>query len=104
MLEAQLGVMPTGNPPRPSFSAPDLNPLDDLSFTIVLELNDDSQPSASQGTVSDLELANLLLLMLLKDPPPWVPAVKSHTTPATSDDAETHLIRAVNTGIIDVSS
>ncbi|KAF9648503.1 hypothetical protein BDM02DRAFT_3187058 [Thelephora ganbajun] len=71
MLEAQLGVMPT----------------DDLSFTVVLELNDDSQPSASEG----------------KDPPPWVPAVTSHTTSATSDSAETHLVRAVNTGIIDVA-
>jgi hypothetical protein len=29
--------------------------------------------------------------------------VKDHTTPAVSDNAETHLVRAVNTGIIDVS-
>jgi len=72
MLEAQLGLIPT---------------TDDLSFTIVLELNDDSQPSASEG----------------KDPPPWVPAVVSHTTSATSDSAETHMVRAVNTGIIDVA-
>lgn len=43
-------------------------------------------------------------MTLLKDPPPWVPAVKSHTTSATSDNAETHLVRAVNTGIIDASS
>ncbi|KAF9786166.1 spindle checkpoint protein, partial [Thelephora terrestris] len=88
MLEAQLGVMPTGN---------------DLSFTIVLELNEDSQPSAPDGTVSGLEPVSRLILTRLKDPPPWVPAVKSHTTSATSDDAETHLVRAVNTGIIDIA-
>lgn len=29
--------------------------------------------------------------------------MKSHTTSAVSDSAETHIVRAVNTGIIDVS-
>ena len=74
---------------------------------VVLELNDDSQPSASEGKVSELGLWGLSPLSsptLSKDPPPWVPAVTSHTTSATSDSAETHLVRAVNTGIIDVGS
>ena len=105
MLEAQLGVMPNaGNSLRSSSPLSAQNPLDDLSFTIVLELNDDDQPSASEGKVSERELESLLSLTLLKDPPPWVPAVTSHTTSAASENAETHLVRTVNTGIIDVSS
>ena len=105
MLEVQLGVMPTtGNSLCPSSLFWTHNPLDDLSFTIVLELNDDNQPSAPEGKVSKLELKVLSSFTLSKDPPPWVPAVASHTTSATSDSAETHLVRAVNTGIIDVSS
>jgi len=54
--------------------------------------------------VSKLELGDLSPLILSKDPPPWVPAVTSHTTSAVSESAETHLVRAVNTGIIDASS
>ena len=54
--------------------------------------------------MSRLELKSLPSLTLSKDPPPWIPAVKSHTTSAASDNAETHLVRAVNTGIIDASS
>ena len=108
MLEAQLGVMPmTGKSTDSIFLHSQLKvPPDDLSFTIVLELNDDGQPSATEGKVSEFELKNIpssSLLRLLKDPPPWIPAVTSHTTSATSDCAETHLVRAVNTGIIDVS-
>ncbi|KAJ3573042.1 hypothetical protein NP233_g2676 [Leucocoprinus birnbaumii] len=38
-----------------------------------------------------------------QDPPPWIPAEPQHTTPGTSDDAEMHMIRAVNTGIINLS-
>ena len=105
MLEAQLGVMPNaGNSSRPPSPTSAQNPPEDLSFTIVLELNDDDQPAASEGSVSELELESLPSLTLWKDPPPWVPAVTSHTTSAVSESAETHLVRAVNTGIIDARS
>ena len=104
MLEAQLGVIPIGKSLHPSFFVLDRHPAEDISFTIVLELNDDGQPSAPEGTVSKHVLMGLSSLTVLKDPPPWIPAVTSHTTSAASEKAETHLIRAVNTGIIDVSS
>ncbi|KAF9245776.1 hypothetical protein BU15DRAFT_70846 [Melanogaster broomeanus] len=57
---------------------------DEASFSIVLELNDDKVPSAKRD----------------KDPPPWVPADRQHTTSGSSDDAQLHLLRAVDTGII----
>ncbi|KAG2022969.1 hypothetical protein CC2G_000678 [Coprinopsis cinerea AmutBmut pab1-1] len=60
---------------------------DDISFAILLELKDQAAPSASQT----------------KDPPPWIPAEAQHTTRGTSDKAELHMIRAVNTGIINLS-
>ncbi|KAI0756843.1 DNA-binding protein [Daedaleopsis nitida] len=71
MLEAQLGQIN----------------LDDLSFAIILELQDDKAPTASNG----------------KDPPPWIPATTEHTTAGASDTAELHMIRAVDTGIINLS-
>ena len=104
ILEAQLGVVPTtGNSlyPPPSCLGP--NPLDNLSFTIVLELNDNSQPSASQGKVTKLEPEGVPPLALFKGPPCCFPAVAVHATSATSDRIEIHLVRIVNTGIIDVS-
>lgn len=72
MIEAQLGQMEMG---------------DDLSFAIVLELQDNKVPTASHD----------------KEPPPWVPATTQHTTSAASDGAELHMIRAVDTGIINLS-
>ncbi|KAJ3557321.1 hypothetical protein NP233_g11772 [Leucocoprinus birnbaumii] len=59
---------------------------DDISFGVIIELKDDTIPTVSHT----------------KDPPPWIPAEPQHTTPGTSDDAEMHMIRAVNTGIINV--
>jgi hypothetical protein len=43
-----------------------------------------------------------LLRIIFKDPPPWIPAVSQDTSAGASDDAELHMIRAVNTGIINV--
>ena len=43
---------------------PAQSPLDDISFTIVLELNDDSQPSASEGSVSKLEFKSLSRIII----------------------------------------
>ncbi|KAI0375163.1 DNA-binding protein [Pilatotrama ljubarskyi] len=71
MIEAQLGQMYT----------------DDLSFAIVLELQDDKAPSAAHG----------------KEPPPWIPASTPDTTSGAADSAELLMIRAVDTGIINLS-
>ncbi|KAF8807817.1 DNA-binding protein [Phlegmacium glaucopus] len=60
---------------------------DDISFAIVIELKDNAPPSHSDTA----------------DPPPWIPAVTQHTTSGTSDGAELHMIRAVNTGVINLS-
>jgi len=60
---------------------------DNVSFAIVLELKDDKSPSVSHG----------------KDPPPWIPAGKQHTTSGASNDAELYMVRAVDTGIINIS-
>jgi len=60
---------------------------DDASFAIIIELNDDKLPSASRD----------------KNPPPWVPADRQHTTSGASEDYQLHLLRAVDTGIISLS-
>ncbi|CDO75512.1 hypothetical protein BN946_scf184935.g48 [Trametes cinnabarina] len=71
MIEAQLGQLYS----------------DDLSFAIVLELQDDKAPTSTQG----------------KDPPPWIPASTPHTTAGAAETAELHMVRAVDTGIINLS-
>lgn len=60
---------------------------DDASFAIVLELKDSKVPTAS----------------VAKEPPPWVPANDQDTTAGVSEKAELHMLRAVNTGIINLS-
>ncbi|KAG2076867.1 DNA-binding protein [Suillus decipiens] len=74
MIESQLGVLelPTG---------------DEASFAIVLELKENTMPSASKDN----------------EPPPWVPADRQHTTSGVSEKAQLHLLRAVDTGIINIS-
>ena len=37
-----------------------------------------------------------------QDLPPWIPAVTQHSTSGTGEKAELHMIRAVNTGVINV--
>ncbi|KAI0719948.1 DNA-binding protein [Cerioporus squamosus] len=71
MIEAQLGQMY----------------LDDLSFAIIIELEDNKAPTATNG----------------KDPPPWIPANNQQTTSGAADTAELHMVRAVDTGIINLS-
>ncbi|RDX51034.1 DNA-binding protein [Lentinus brumalis] len=61
--------------------------LDDLSFAIIIELTDDKAPCAMNG----------------KDPPPWIPAISQQTTFGVADTAELHMVRAVDTGIINLS-
>ncbi|GJJ09748.1 hypothetical protein Clacol_003972 [Clathrus columnatus] len=67
-----------------------LGPLleDDPSFTIIIELEDDKIPLASQQK---------------GDPPPWMPASKEHTTEGATENAELHFVRAVDTGVINLS-
>ncbi|KAG7098917.1 hypothetical protein E1B28_000814 [Marasmius oreades] len=60
---------------------------DDVSFAILLELKDNKKPTPKND----------------KEPAPWIPADAQHTTAAASEDAELHMIRAVNTGIINLS-
>lgn len=74
MIESQLGVLelPTG---------------DEASFAVVLELKENTVPSASKDD----------------EPPPWVPADRQHTTSGVSEAAQLHVLRAVDTGIINIS-
>ncbi|PCH33994.1 mitotic spindle checkpoint HORMA domain-containing protein [Wolfiporia cocos MD-104 SS10] len=74
MIEAQLGQ---------------LDSCGELSFAIVLELHDNKAPATSYGED--------------RDPPPWVPALTPHTTAGAADTAELHMVRAVDTGIINLS-
>jgi len=73
MIECQLGQLALG---------------ENVSFAIVLELQDDRAPTSSDGK---------------EDPPPWIPASIPHTTSGASDQAELHMIRAVDTGIMNLS-
>ncbi|CUA75748.1 mitotic spindle assembly checkpoint protein MAD2B [Rhizoctonia solani] len=65
----------------------DLPPDEDMSFGIFLELQDGTIPSASNGS----------------DPPPWIAAHSQHTSAGTSDDAQLRVIRALETGVIDLA-
>ncbi|OJT15935.1 Mitotic spindle assembly checkpoint protein MAD2B [Trametes pubescens] len=49
-----------------------------------------------------LERFIFALRSTLQDPPPWVPAARPETTAGAADAAELHMVRAVDTGIIDV--
>ncbi|KAG2149567.1 DNA-binding protein [Suillus cothurnatus] len=82
MIESQLGLLelPTGVEE------------DEASFAIVLELKENTVPSASKDNFSSR-----------KEPPPWVPADRQHTTSGASEEAQLHLLRAVDTGIINIS-
>ncbi|KAF9040466.1 DNA-binding protein [Hymenopellis radicata] len=64
-----------------------LNLGDDASFAVVLELKDNRAPSVK---VDD-------------EPPPWIPAEVSHTTANVPETAEISVLRAVNTGIINLT-
>lgn len=74
MIESQLGVL-------------ELPPGDEASFAVVLELKENTVPSASKDD----------------EPPPWVPADRQHTTTGVSEEAQLHVLRAVDTGIINIS-
>jgi len=85
----------------PKFTSSHLQ--DDVSFAVVIELKDDAAPTQSHTSkVSQTLLYFNIYLIFLKDPPPWIPAVTQHTTSGVADAAELHMVRAVNTGIINV--
>lgn len=75
---------------------------DDISFAVIIELKDGTVPTVSHTKVCSIYQCKFQILYCIQDPPPWIPAESQHTTLGTSDDAEMHMIRAVNTGIINV--
>ena len=80
---------------------------DELSFAIVIELQDDRAPAAkTDGVTSYYSLCTRCRSQVYdtrQDPPAWVPAIEAHTTAAVTDKAELHMVRVVETGIINVS-
>jgi len=60
----------------------------EITFAIVLELREGKTPSVMPDK---------------DDPPPWLPAVTQHTTPGASEQAELHMVRAVDTGVVNLS-
>ncbi|KAB5588906.1 Mitotic spindle assembly checkpoint protein MAD2B [Ceratobasidium theobromae] len=64
----------------------DLPPDEDMSFGIFIELQDGATPSSTGS-----------------DPPPWIAANTQHTSAGTSDDAQLRVIRALDTGVINLA-
>lgn len=93
MIESQLGMLePQGSCIALSIRVIHPNYVtDDASFAILLELCDDKE--APIGPEDETN----------RDPPPWVPADRQYTTSGVTDDAQLHLLRAVETGIVNVS-
>lgn len=73
MIESQLAELPRDG---------------ENTFAIILELREGKGPSA----IPDKD-----------DPPPWLPAVTQHTTPGASEKSELHMVRAVDTGVVNLS-
>lgn len=73
MIESQLAELPRDG---------------ENSFAIVLELREGETPSAAPYK---------------DDLPPWIPATTQHTTPGASEKAELHMVRAVDTGVVNLS-
>ncbi|KAF8481983.1 DNA-binding protein [Russula ochroleuca] len=73
MIESQLAELPRDG---------------ENTFAIILELQDGKAPSA----IPDKD-----------DPPPWLPAVTQHTTSGASEKSELHMVRAVDTGVVNLS-
>ncbi|KAH9065778.1 hypothetical protein EDB87DRAFT_1593128 [Lactarius vividus] len=73
MIESQLAELPRDG---------------ENTFAIVLELREGEAPSATPYK---------------DDPPPWIPATTQHTTSGASEKAELHMVRAVDTGVVNLS-
>ncbi|CAE6426823.1 unnamed protein product [Rhizoctonia solani] len=89
LVEAQLGDLPSDGKrfALPGFHTSQTPVVEDMSFGIFLELQDGANPSAGNGS----------------DPPPWIAAHPQHTSAGTSDDAQLRIIRALETGVIDLA-
>ena len=79
------------------------HPPDDGSFAVLIELRDDQAPSVTHGQVSACVTERHNHSLCAKNLPPWIPAARPHTTRGASDNAELHMVRSVDTGIINVS-
>lgn len=73
MIESQLAELPRDG---------------EHTFAIVLELREGEAPSATPYK---------------DDLPPWIPATTQHTTSGASEKAELHMVRAVDTGVVNLS-
>jgi mitotic spindle assembly checkpoint protein MAD2B len=95
MLDSYLGVIPAQWDP---------------TFAIVMEMkegNIPAEPLTKVGPKSSFgPVFNQQRQPKAKEKPPraWVPAIQQNTTEGTTAEAENHIIRAVDTGIISVSS
>jgi hypothetical protein len=90
MPPATLGLHFRGLLTKLSFLDALLAPLpagDDLTFALVLELDAGTAPSAPASK---------------HNRPPWSPAPGAHTTAGADPAARTHVVRAVDTGVINV--
>ena len=105
MMEAQLGVMPHSGKVIMCLLETLLSNCwsEETSFAIVIELKDYKSPSAPGGQASGYYHTGGIFSCVCQDPPPWVSAMIGDTTSGASERAELHIIRAVETGIINAS-
>lgn len=109
MVESQLGQLGLGGQDiyflRLIFTQTD-DLADSISFAIVIELKDNNVPSTITNGVRLFASTYLHVVVSdfsFQEPPPWMPAEIQHTTYGASKSAELSMIRAVNTGVINVS-
>jgi mitotic spindle assembly checkpoint protein MAD2B len=110
MLESQLGPLIHNGmlPASKCIMLASVFIVDNATFAIVLELQPGKAPLATQKKVRTVSLLYTLLPLrnltpIQGDLPPWNPAPIQHTTEGASENAELHLVRAVETGVINVS-
>ncbi|KAI0964061.1 hypothetical protein AcW1_000970 [Taiwanofungus camphoratus] len=116
MVECQLGQLEMGGArpsPRSLNPLPSIRPLTHRSCRRPF-VRDRARAAGRQGAVCSARRgipssASILTVpgphasVSPQNPPPWIPATPQHTTAAASDAAELHMIRAVDTGIINLS-
>ncbi|KAI9512544.1 DNA-binding protein [Russula earlei] len=91
MIESQLAELPRDGVRSYSYGINNARADSsggEITFAIVLELQEGKVPSAMPDK---------------DDPPPWLPAVTQHTTSGASEKAELHMVRAVDTGVVNLS-
>lgn len=103
MIEAQLGQMKLGGealPPSFNRSNGEQMKSHSLFFWSCGTLRHHLSLRA-RLVISPVQQTSMLTLAQ-DDPPPWIPADTQHTTAGVSEQAELFMIRAVNTGVINV--